>query len=91
VTSIPSSSVEYLHVPITGATSGMPVEIAIVARAAQPVDADWKTAMWDGSDAKVLIGPGTPLALTLAVYSVWVHIDAGTEQPVLRAGFVQIT
>lgn len=88
---IPSSSVEYLHVPITGATDSMPVEIAVIARNARPASADWNSAMWDGSDAKVLIGPGTALALSAATYSVWARITASPEKPVLKAGLLQIT
>lgn len=89
--SIPSGSVEYLHVPITGATDSMPVEIAVIGRDAEPVDADWKTAIWDGSDAKILIGPGTSLALADAIYSVWAQVTAPPEKVVLKAGLLRIT
>jgi hypothetical protein len=91
VASIPSSSTEYLHVPITGATDSMPVELAIIGRTGEPVDADWKSAIWDGADAKILIGPGTSLALTDAVYSVWARVTAPPEKVVLKAGLLRIT
>lgn len=89
--SIPSSSVEYLHVPIVGATSSMPVEMAVVGRDAEPVESDWKTAMWDGTDAKMLIGPGTPLPLTDGIYSVWVRVTAAPEKPAIKSGTLLIT
>lgn len=89
---IPATSVEYLHIPVTGALSSMPVEIAVVP--AEPADADWRTAAWDTTgptlDAKVLIGPGTPLELPAGVYSAWVRVTATPETPVLRAGLVRI-
>lgn len=87
---VPSISREYLHVPVTGATGSMPVEIAVVARTAEPVDEDWQAALWDGSDAKLLIGPGTDLALAAGFYSVWVRVTAAPELPVLRSGLLQI-
>lgn len=92
--SIPSISVEYLHVPVTGATSSMPVDIAIVARDTEPADGDWHTAAWNGSDtteAKVLIGPDTDLPLTDGVYSVWVRVTSTPEIPVIRAGILRVT
>lgn len=89
--SIPSISVEYLHIPVTGATEDMPVEIAVVARDTEPGEEDWHTAAWDGSDAKILIGPGTDLALTDGVYSTWVRVTSTPEIPAMRAGLLRIT
>ena len=89
--SIPSVSVEYLHVPVTGATDSMPVEVAVVARDAEPAGGDWLTAAWDGTDAKILIGPGTDCERDDGVYSVWVRVTATPEIPVLKAGLLRIT
>jgi hypothetical protein len=88
---VPSISREYLHVPVTGATDSMPVHIAIVARDTEPADDDWNAATWDGSDAKLLIGPGSDMVLTDGVYSVWVRVTASPEQPALKAGLLRIT
>jgi hypothetical protein len=89
---IPSTSKEYLKIPVTGADSDMPVEIAVVAATVEePAAGDWKTAAWDGTDAKVLIGPGTSLALANGIYRVWVRITATPELPVVRGGLLKVT
>lgn len=89
---IPSTSKEYVHVPVTGAEDDMTVDIAIVASTLEePASGDWKPAVWDGTDAKVLIGPGTSLALANGTYRVWVRIAAAPELPVVRGGLLRIT
>lgn len=89
---IPSTSVEYLHIPVTGDyTTSMPVFIAVVTADSEPVSADWKTAAWDGTDAKILIGAGTTLVLAEGLYGAWVKITATPEVPVIFAGAVRIT
>ncbi len=92
---IPSSSKEFLHVPVTasGNLSTYPVEMALVAYGAEPASGDWKTAAWDSTDAKILIGPGSSAvgALTEGVYGVWVRITTVEEKPVLYSGAVRIT
>ena len=90
---IPSESKEFLHVPITAtsALSGYPVQMAVIAYGADPVEGDWKTAAWDGTDAKILIGPGSTLVLAEATYGVWVRITTAEEKPVLYSGAVRIT
>lgn len=89
---IPSTSKEYLHVPVTGAEGSMPVEIAVVASTLEePASGDWKAAVWDGTDAKVLIGPGTSLVLANGLYRAWVRVTASPEMPVIRAGLLKIT
>jgi hypothetical protein len=92
VLTIPSVSREYIRVPVTGATASMPVEIAIVGSVVEePAETDWHPATWDGTDARILIGPGTLLTLTDGWYRVWVRVTAGAERPVLRSGLIQIT
>jgi hypothetical protein len=91
VASIPSISREFLHVPVTGATDDMPVDIAVVARDAEPDNGDWHTATWDDGNAKILIGPDTDLPLTDGVYSVWVRVTSTPEIPAMRAGLLRIT
>ena len=90
---IPSTSLEYLHVPITGGSLDTPVEIAVVAvTVEEPAVGDWKTAdVWDGAVAKLLIGPGGTLTLADGAYRVWVRVTATPEIPVLRSGLIKVT
>lgn len=90
---VPAESKEFLHVPVTATSSlsGYQVEMAVIAYGADPVSADWKTAAWDGTDAKILVGPGSALELAEAIYGVWVRITTAEEKPVLYSGAVRIT
>ncbi|GGK61465.1 hypothetical protein Sme01_03150 [Sphaerisporangium melleum] len=93
ILTIPSESKEYLHVPVTGtgSLSDYPVEIAVVPYGTDPTSPAWKTAVWDGASAKVLIGPGTSLELVAGPYGVWVRITTSQERPVLYAGPMKIS
>lgn len=97
ITTIPSTSIEYLHAPVTGTfTTGMTVHMAIVIADSEPTSGDWKTAAWDGADgdadAKILIGTGSSIgALTEGLYGVWVKITATPEIPVIYTGRIRIT
>ena len=93
---IPASSTEYLHIPVTlpaGVDSGVtPVRVALVAHRANPSDTEWHDAEWAGTDARILIGPGTPLALAAGDYRVWINLDPpGSEDVVRKAGILTIT
>ncbi|TYK45177.1 hypothetical protein [Actinomadura decatromicini] len=90
---IPSTSREYIHVPVSGATADQPVELAVVdIGAEEPAEDDWVPAdVWDGSTAKLLIGPGGTLLLADGAYRVWVRVTAEPEIPVLRSGLLRIT
>lgn len=91
---IPSTSKQYITVPVTGTLTGTePVHIAVIAATAEePASGDWKTAVWDNNtDAKILIGPGTSLALANGLYRVWVKVTASQEIPVIRSGLLRIT
>jgi hypothetical protein len=94
---IPASSTEYLHVPVTAtpagtSLTGTPVKIAAVAHRTNPDDDEWHTASWDGTSARILIGPATDLALTAGDYRVWILIDPpGAEAVVRRAGILTVT
>ncbi|MEU9887995.1 hypothetical protein [Sphaerisporangium sp. NPDC051011] len=88
---IPSLSVEYLKVPCSGPAdlTGYTVEMAVLPDGQDPTSGDWKPASWIGSDAAVLIGPGTGLPLTKGVtYRPWVRITASPEKPVLKGDLV---
>ena len=92
--SIPSTSVQYVHVPITGTDldGGEPVAMAVIATTAEePATGDWKTANWDAGSARILIGPGTDLQLADGIYRVWVRVTASPEIPVIRSGLLRIT
>jgi hypothetical protein len=90
---IPSVSREYLHVPVTGATGSQPVDLAVIDEGAEePAEGDWMPAdEWDGTTAKLLIGPGGTLELEDGTYRVWVRVTATPEVPVIRSGLLRIT
>ncbi|MEH0627778.1 hypothetical protein [Streptomyces stelliscabiei] len=92
---IPATSTEYLHVPATGPDgvdlTSMPVKIAVVGHRANPDDDEWHAASWDESTARILIGPGSDLALNAGDYRVWIHIDPpGAEAIVRRSGILTV-
>ncbi|MGW5638736.1 hypothetical protein [Streptomyces sp. NPDC003832] len=92
---IPATSTEYLHIPVTvpaGVDTGAsPVQIAVVAHRANPDEDEWHAAAWVGSEARILIGPGTDIVLTAGDYRVWINVDPpGGENVVRRAGILTI-
>lgn len=103
---IPESSKEYVHALITWRRGigvltvvGYTVEMAFISDGRtdpEPQAADWVSAEWEQigerAYAKVLIGPGTSLALAEDTYFVWVRVTTGTEVVVRKAsGKVIIT
>lgn len=93
---IPASSTEYLHIPVTAPEgvdlSGTPVRIAVVAHRTNPTEAEWRTASWDGTTARLLVGPDTDTVLTAGDYKVWINIDPpGGENIVRKAGILSVT
>lgn len=94
---IPASSTEYLKIPVTAAPgvdlAGTPIRIAVVAHANNPINAEWQTAEWVDSEARILIGPDSgALTLTHGNYRVWISVDpAGAENIVRQAGVLVIT
>jgi hypothetical protein len=94
---IPASSTEYLHVPVTAtpagtSLTGVPVKIAAVAHRTNPTSSEWHTASWDGTTARILIGPDTSLQLAAGDYRIWIHIDPpGAEVVIRRAGILTVT
>lgn len=92
---IPASSTEYLHVPVTAPdgvdVTGMPVRIAVVAHRANPADTEWQAAAWDGTTARLLIGPDSDTELAPGDYRVWINIDpTGSENIVRKAGVLSV-
>jgi hypothetical protein len=93
---IPATSTEYLHVPVTPPAglnlTGSPVRIAVVAHRANPAETEWRTAAWEGTTARLLIGPDTDTVLAAGDYKVWINIDpAGGEDIVRKAGILTVT
>lgn len=88
---ISRQSTQYIYAPVTAATdpTALPVSIAIVAVGVEPQLADWKAADWepDTTQARILVGPGSPVIGQLAVgnYLVWVKVDGPVEDPVMKA------
>lgn len=92
---IAGSSTEYLHVNVVASIGGTPVTLAAppklaflpVSSASNPVTEDWLTGEWNGSWARLLLGPnGGAVTLDPGKYSVWISFAAGLETPVYRAG-----
>lgn len=91
---IPSLSVEYVKVPIDGPSNmtSFTVQMAVIPDGQDPSGGDWQSAQWIGTDAAVLVGPATALALTKGVnYGIWVKIAAAPEVPVLGPFDLHIT
>ena len=93
---IPASSTEYLHIPVTAPAgvdpTSMPVRIAVVAHRTNPAAEEWRIASWDGTTARLLVGPDTDTILTAGDYKVWISIDPpGAEFIVRRAGILTVT
>jgi hypothetical protein len=94
---IPASSTEYLHIPVTAPAGidldGTPVRIALVAHGNNPTPAEWQTAEWAGTEARLLIGPdGGTLTLTPSNYRVWIAVDPPGATDIVRlAGTLTIT
>lgn len=87
--SIAASSIEYVKVPVTAnvVLGSQAVHMAIVSTNLEPTSGDWKTAGWDGSSVRILVGPGQTISLTARTdYVVWVKIAASPETPVLKSG-----
>jgi hypothetical protein len=93
---IPASSTEYLHIPVTlpeGVdTASIPVRVAVVTHRANPADTEWHPAAWDGSEVRILIGPGTDTVLAAGDYRVWINLDPpGVENVVRLSGILTVT
>lgn len=58
----------------------------------EPQDDDWTEAENYGAGARLLVGPGSPFGvMTEGDYVVWVRVTANPEQPVMRAGILNVT
>jgi hypothetical protein len=92
---MPATSKEDLFVKWGVEAVGLPVEIAVIPHTTperEPVDAEYKTASWDGATgwALLLIGAGSAVVLTPAEYVVWSRVTSGARKPVRRHGYLTI-
>jgi hypothetical protein len=88
---MPVSSREELRVPHNQGATAYPVQIAIVLDdAGEPADGDYHAAAWDGQNAVLLIGAGSPVPLDAGEYAVWTRLDADPQRPVRRAGTLTV-
>jgi hypothetical protein len=96
-----AASTEYIRVPVTATEAGEPVDITGDTVALGFTDswnsdapAEWHPATWetinDVHTARLLIGPGTDVALTAGAWDVWVKVTDNPETPVLKAGVLRI-
>lgn len=92
---LPSTTREYVHVPITGTPStGTPPEIAFttIPGPPEPDDEAWHEATWHQGAIRLLIGPaGGAVQLLNGRYRIWVRFTAGPERPTRLAGLLFIT
>lgn len=84
-------SLEYLHVPITGPGTASLTAAAISLGIGAPTT--WIPADgWDGTTAKLLVGPGSTVGqLTAGAVPVYVKVAAAPETIILSAGPIYVT
>jgi len=102
---ISSQSKEYVRIPISAYEAGSlvdptsdAIEMAFTT-GADPVANDWKTASWETDSsttpttyyARLAVGPGGSVTLTVGFYTVWVRVTDNPEIPVIEVpGLVEI-
>lgn len=100
MTTIAALSTQYIEVPVTELSSGLPanptsnpVHMAFMLGRAQPTLADWKTGSWetngvnDAYFARCLVGPnGGTITFTPGLYTIWLKVDANPETPIMQVG-----
>lgn len=96
---IAATSTEFVHVNVQitiagGAiASAVPPSLAFLpaSTADNPQPTDWLTGEWNGTQARILVGPnGGVLTLDPGKYKLWIKFAAGLETPVYRAGPVTV-
>jgi hypothetical protein len=104
---VPSVNTTFIPCRVTpGKASGVrtnpttvPVFMAFMQDGGEPGAGDWNDAIWDtdntGSEpiyeARCLIGPAAPVALTDGSYRVWVKVADSPEVVVIPAGRLVVT
>lgn len=98
MTRLYAQSVEYVRIPVTAVNgagtalnlSGDTVQVAATRSNASPTVADWRPAVWDNGQARILIG-GPDFTLTPGDWNLFVKVTDNPELPVLRAGTLTVT
>lgn len=96
---IPATTTEFVHVSVTPPAgvdiTGTTPKLAFlpVTNRNNPEAGDWHTGDWDGTDARLLVGPdGGALTLARGDYRVYVSFDPpGSENIVRLSGYLGIT
>lgn len=96
VLEMPSISKEYVKVPVTNGPASftdLDVNMSIKPDGEDPAGADWKTAIWIGTSAALLIGPGSSFGALAkgGTFGIWVQIISDPEEPVLGPYPLHIT
>lgn len=96
---IPSTTQEYIHVPLTEWSGDvddpatLTAEIAIIPTDGEPASGDYVPASWVTEDgvhmARVLWQTAVESPLPRTVYRVWLRITSTPEVPVLLAGQIK--
>lgn len=93
------TSTEFVHANVQITLDGAPIAAALPPSLAflpasstdNPQPADWLTGEWNGTQARILVGPnGGALVLDPGKYKLWIKFAAGLETPVYRAGPITV-
>lgn len=95
IATLPTSSVEYLKVPIEHFVSGVasnptsfPVSFAftvVAPNGSTPTPSSWSTGSWETANA-TYFARGLVGGLTVGEWAVWCRITASPEVPVRKVG-----
>lgn len=99
--SISSTSVVYVRAAVSATVLGANynptadvVAMAFLLAGAAPVLGDWKVATWEtvgtSYNTRILVGPGTAVALVAGIYNVWVKITDAPEIPSIMVGTLTV-
>ena len=89
---LPASTVEYIHVDITGAPGDItsrPVDVALIPAGEAPTEDTWQPAGWAPDQAATIRWLAT--GLTPGRFALWVRITDTPETPVRWTGGVYVT
>jgi hypothetical protein len=95
-----SLSLEFIKVPVSVVLNGVaydphsdPVALSFPLRGAAPTV--WTAGSWEsdgagGWQARILVGPGGVLQLAPGTYDCWIRVTDSPEQPIRKAGIVEV-
>jgi hypothetical protein len=88
-----STSTEYVYIPVTGpddvdlSTTVMSIALRLEATGGEPADADYKPAIWNGTEAVMLISKGDYLD---GQYLAFVRVVRAPEDVRMIGGRIRI-